>query len=247
MGTRSLTFFYHYQKEQPFCCFYRQFDGYPTGHGQELANLIAPMRLVNGFQMDMKAGEVANGMGCLAAQVITALKSEIGLGGIYMTDTDLDQDSGQEYEYHVHAWQDDSENWANKTPFHTRVVVKDVYADKRVIFDGTFEQFREWAQNPPQTEDHDYIPVIGNVEADATVLSLRDSLRKGVVAVTFRKADNTKRFMRCTLNPDYIPEDRIPGASTSLRRDPKLFKVWDVQKKDWRSFREERVLNWSAE
>ena len=31
MGTRSLT--YVYENEAPIICMYRQFDGYPSGHG----------------------------------------------------------------------------------------------------------------------------------------------------------------------------------------------------------------------
>ena len=34
MGTRSLTFVY--EGDKPFVNMYRQFDGYPSGHGQEL-------------------------------------------------------------------------------------------------------------------------------------------------------------------------------------------------------------------
>ena len=38
MGTRSLTFVY--DGEQPIINMYRQFDGYPSGHGQELAEFL---------------------------------------------------------------------------------------------------------------------------------------------------------------------------------------------------------------
>ena len=31
---------------------YRQFDGYPSGHGVELAQFLAGMVIVNGFQSD---------------------------------------------------------------------------------------------------------------------------------------------------------------------------------------------------
>lgn len=249
MGTRSLTFFYQYKEKTPFCCFYRQMDGYPTGHGKELADIITPLQLVNGYSFGEAGKTQANGVGCLAAQVVAALKE--GVGSIYMHKPDLEQDAGQEYEYHIHAWQDDDSvlSWGHKNPFHTWIVVKDVYA-KQNIFEGTFQQFGVWVLDPPMNDDG-YIPVIGNITADPQddeELTLRDSLRKGVVAVTFKKADNTTRRMRCTLNQDYIPEEKIPaGTSTSLRRDPHLFKVWDVQKKDWRSFREERVIDWSAE
>ena len=38
MGTRSLTFVY--EDNKPIVNMYRQFDGYPEGHGQELADFL---------------------------------------------------------------------------------------------------------------------------------------------------------------------------------------------------------------
>ena len=42
MGTRSLTFVYekYGQVQKPVVNMYRQFDGYPTGHGAELAEFL---------------------------------------------------------------------------------------------------------------------------------------------------------------------------------------------------------------
>lgn len=81
MGTRSVTIVFDDDKE--LCRIYRQFDGYPTGHGADLAE-ICNMQIVNGYNGDMKVGTHANGMGCLAAQIIQRLKAEAGLGGIYL-------------------------------------------------------------------------------------------------------------------------------------------------------------------
>jgi hypothetical protein len=100
---------------------YRQYDGYPTGHGAELADFLSGFEIVNGY------GEVkpklANGMGCLAAQLIANFKQSVGGFYIYaVTDTDC----GQEYEYHV---------------YENRVVVKD---PTRVIFEGDYQSFAEF-------------------------------------------------------------------------------------------------------
>lgn len=101
MGTRSLTFVYDDEKSKPILCMYRQFDGYPSGHGQELVNFLAPFTVVNGYGMDMKAGTHANGMGCLAAQLIAHFKTEIG--GFYIEPADTPEDGmGAEYAYHVY-------------------------------------------------------------------------------------------------------------------------------------------------
>ena len=41
MGTRSLTYIKsEYNTEDNIVCIYRQFDGYPSGHGIELANFL---------------------------------------------------------------------------------------------------------------------------------------------------------------------------------------------------------------
>ena len=47
MGTRSLT--YVYDVKTPVVCMYRQYDGYPSGHGQELAEFLFDGKLVNGI------------------------------------------------------------------------------------------------------------------------------------------------------------------------------------------------------
>jgi hypothetical protein len=79
MGTRSMTIVM--DENQELCRIYRQMDGYPSGHGLDLAKLCT-VKMVNGLSGD-KA--VANGMGCLAAQIIAGLKD--GPGGIYLEPT----------------------------------------------------------------------------------------------------------------------------------------------------------------
>ncbi len=78
----------------------------------------------------------ANGMGCLAAQVIEHFKSEAGVGGIYMVPLD---NGAEEYNYHLYARFSDS-----KTEHRTMdnggkamklwVTVKD--DEGKVIYDG---------------------------------------------------------------------------------------------------------------
>jgi hypothetical protein len=96
MGTRSLTFVY--DDEKPIINMYRQYDGYPTGHGAELAEFLAPFTMVNGIST-VETRKVANGMGCLAAQLVANFKSEAG--GFYLYPTSA-VDCGQDYENHVY-------------------------------------------------------------------------------------------------------------------------------------------------
>ena len=98
MGTRSLTFVYekYGQIQKPVVNMYRQFDGYPSGHGAELAEFLSSGTMVNGLGVDQKA--VFNGMGCLAAQMVSHFKKTPG--GFYIHPTDI-TDCGQDYEYHI--------------------------------------------------------------------------------------------------------------------------------------------------
>lgn len=105
MGTRSLTFVYekYGQIQKPVCNMYRQFDGYPTGHGAELAEFLNGGRLVNGLNGIGKELQF-NGMACLAAQMVSHFKKESG--GFYLHPTDV-TDCGQDYEYHVFLKKDE--------------------------------------------------------------------------------------------------------------------------------------------
>jgi hypothetical protein len=83
MGTRSLTFTYDRDGEK-IMCLYRQYDGYPEGHGKDLAEILNTTD--------------SNGMECLSASIVAKLKT--GMYNIYLyAPTTIE--CGQEYEYHV--------------------------------------------------------------------------------------------------------------------------------------------------
>ncbi len=104
MGTRSLTRVIEVwddngkQKQEKLLTMYRQFDGYPSGHGQELAEFIKSGKVVNGISMDEKS-KVFNGAGCFAAQMISHFKGD-SAGNFYIYSNNA-KDVGEEYEYHV--------------------------------------------------------------------------------------------------------------------------------------------------
>ena len=85
MGTRSLTFVYDEQGNK-IINLYRQFDGYPTGHGQELAEFLNEQ-------------EYYNGANDLAALLVAHFKKEPM--GFYLYHPD-EEDCGQDYEYHLY-------------------------------------------------------------------------------------------------------------------------------------------------
>ena len=92
MGTRSLTFVYEESKsgEKPEAIInmYRQYDGYPSGHGAELAEFLSSSK-----------ERYFNGMGCLAASLIANFKQSPG--GFYIHPVSQ-KNCGQDYEYHIY-------------------------------------------------------------------------------------------------------------------------------------------------
>lgn len=131
MGTRSLTFVYDNDR-QAVINMYRQFDGYPSGHGLELAEFLNSFdEVVNGIPFGDER-KLANGMGCLAAQMIANFKT--GVGGFYIYPVTA-KDCGQEYEYHV---------------YHDRVTIR--YGNGKNLFTGPWSEFLNFCKNPVVTE-----------------------------------------------------------------------------------------------
>ena len=120
MGTRSLTFVY--DDNEAVINLYRQYDGYPSGHGRELADFLSPFTIVNGI--GQRTEHIANGMSCLAAQLVAHFKTEVGQFYLHPVSA---KDCGQDYEYHV---------------YEDKVVVKNY--DGREIFSGNWENFSKF-------------------------------------------------------------------------------------------------------
>jgi hypothetical protein len=95
MATRSLTHIFKDDKE--ICCIYRQFDGYPSGHGKDIAEFILSRKFVNGISDPL----VFNGMGCFAAMLVSHLKGTEA-GGIYIHEPGS-TDCGEEFVYNVYG------------------------------------------------------------------------------------------------------------------------------------------------
>lgn len=98
MGTRSLTVIYDQDQEKEICVLYRQFDGYPTGHGAELKEFLSGMEITNGIRHCQS--KTANGAGCLAAQIIAHFKTDVGGFYLYPAGT---RDVWEDYTYIVRA------------------------------------------------------------------------------------------------------------------------------------------------
>ena len=78
---------------------YHHYDGYPSGLGVTLAYYLRPFTVVNGLGNSYDGErKVANGMGCLTAQLIAALKEEPG--NVYIDYPDTDRDDA-EFTYYI--------------------------------------------------------------------------------------------------------------------------------------------------
>lgn len=98
MGTRSVTLV-HAEDGKVLCALYRQFDGYPTGHGRALFDFVKSRTLVNGIGTQTEP--IANGMGCLAALIVAHFK-ETEAGNFYLIEPSAKLGSrGTEFLYHV--------------------------------------------------------------------------------------------------------------------------------------------------
>ena len=147
MGTRSITHIHDGDlTDEILCTIYRQFDGYPEGLGAELAGVLAPLAIVNGFKKDRPE---ANGMGCLAAQIVGALKKGVGNVYIYKAGS---QDHGEEYTYRIYAKKELSRDWigdpkdahrAAGAPY-LRVSENNSAGDGEPLFDGPASEFAAW-------------------------------------------------------------------------------------------------------
>ena len=104
MGTRSLTKVIETWKNKkgkkqrrPITTMYRQFDGYMSGHGLELAEWLSQYTVVNGIRIN-ETRKIANGIDCLAAQMFAHFKD--GAGGIYCMHPDA-EDCWEDYLYEI--------------------------------------------------------------------------------------------------------------------------------------------------
>lgn len=99
MGTRATVKFYNSkptEESKPLFNVYFQFDGYYEGVGHELADFLISKKLINGINNQTMEQGFANGMGCLSAQYIKEIKTEIG--GVYLHSIDDEE----QYDYKVY-------------------------------------------------------------------------------------------------------------------------------------------------
>ena len=119
MATRGIVRFaeretgvsFNEHPEKVYAQIYHHYDSYPDHLGVGLAKFLSDIRVVNGLGIH-KGNRLANGMGCLVAQVITHLKlgrhyglergNEVSEGSVYVDEPGAKR-SDLEYCYYVWA------------------------------------------------------------------------------------------------------------------------------------------------
>ena len=121
MATRGIVRFakreegvsFNEHPEEVYAQIYHHYDSYPDHLGVGIAKYLSDIRVVNGLGSH-KGAVLANGMGCLAAQVLTYLKlgrhydlekDEIQSGNVYL-DAPNEKRGDIEYCYYIWATED---------------------------------------------------------------------------------------------------------------------------------------------
>lgn len=132
MGTRSLTIV----TDENGCTIanmYRQFDGYPEGHGVELAEFLNGMLIVDGIS-GREPDKFANGLGCLSAQIVAHFKHKPGDIYLYPIGEGVDH---VDYIYKV----------TGKVGGYPIIQCKKRYGNE-MIFDGNPQEFIDFVNEP---------------------------------------------------------------------------------------------------
>lgn len=151
MGTRSITHLSIIENgiKHRLCTFYRQYDGYPQGHGLEMAEFL------NGFSdkpvpyNKSVIGLKHNGFDDMAFQLLAVLKMKMGPLGLYLCKPGT-SGMGAEYTYDVCFNEETKEVIIKVIPeFNTT----DAFEGTVQEFVSRFGQDQEEANPIPQFED----------------------------------------------------------------------------------------------
>jgi len=103
MGKRSLTVLKERNtagEEKEIVVIYKQWNCQLIGHGRGLAEMLTGYKVTKGFNPDDKRKKVASGAGCMAAQIVMAMKEQFPVGEIYLKPAGT-RNCGEEYIYEV--------------------------------------------------------------------------------------------------------------------------------------------------
>lgn len=101
MGTRSTVYFL--ENGEVIGAIYRQYDGYPTGMGDDIKKILTQNGTIdpvirNGYSFGDQIPTHFNGISCLGAYLIGELKN--GIGNVYLYNPDWKTEA---YHYDIYA------------------------------------------------------------------------------------------------------------------------------------------------
>lgn len=138
MGTRSLTIvqdnFFDEVDPDTLLVMYKQYDGYPSGHGAGLKEFLEGIQIVNG--MTGSDQKIANGMGCLAAQLLSHFKQDPG--GIYVYPSDT-RDVGM-YQYFIYCGEEKNRGSDSHGKSYREVNIR-AQSGSEKLYDGSVADF----------------------------------------------------------------------------------------------------------
>lgn len=146
MGTRSVTNVVD-EDGDIYVSLYRQYDGYPDGHGKELAEFLKGAEIGNGIGANPSPG-FFNGVGDLACRLVTFFKEDHGtIGNFYLLPPK--GDNTQEFNYTVTGI---NPGFSFNDASNGEVFVKvDSYSSE--LFSGTVEEFASWVETYEEDDE----------------------------------------------------------------------------------------------
>lgn len=115
-------------KHEPVITMYSHWDGYPEGVPLKVMKWLSEIKVVDALTLDNE--NVANGVSCLAAQLIAKFKT--GAGSIYLYNPEMQYQLGEDYIYNIYI--DDE---------HIKVFVYkfDIEHNMIDVFKGSVQEF----------------------------------------------------------------------------------------------------------
>jgi hypothetical protein len=145
MGTRGNIIIRQHKTGRIILNIYNHMDSYPSGLGYTLAEFLKNRVLVNGIGFN-ETRKVSNGIGCMAAELVSELKEDVG--SVYIQAPINPLKDPNDYTYLIYPVTQKQVNEFNgkKFTYHRptgeiRIVV---YEWGEEIFHGTPDEFSSW-------------------------------------------------------------------------------------------------------
>ncbi len=71
---------------------------------------------------------------------------------------------------------------------------------------------------------------------------MKEMLKANVCEIVFTKANGEKRTMKATLKADMLPVVEADSSKRTKKANDAIVACYDIEKKGWRSFRKDSVI-----